>query len=324
MKNRQRFHETMGYGAPDRVPYFEEGIREEVLEVWRTQGLPANADISKMFPADRQIEIALDLDPRPELQKWPSTVCDLAVFRKHLDADDPGRRPDNWAELVRTSARDESVVMLRVHRGFFLTMGVRAWKRFHELMSLLIEDPELVRQAMEIQGRFAARLVERTLSEIKVDAAVFSEPIGGNGGPLIAPRMYEDFVLKSYEPVLAALRRGGVEIIIFRTYANARLLIPSILKWGFNCLWACEVNLEAMDYADLRREFGRDLRLIGGIDLDALRRGPAAIRREIERTVPQLIADGGYVPLADGRIREDVPFENYRYYRRLLENVIQG
>ncbi len=36
-----------------------------------------------------------------------------------------------------------------------------------------------------------------------------------------------------------------------------------------------------MDYRDLRREFGVDLRLIGGIDLDALHRGRNAIREEL-------------------------------------------
>jgi hypothetical protein len=78
-----------------------------------------------------------------------------------------------------------------------------------------------------------------------------------------------------------------------------------------------------MDYRSLRQEFGRDLRLIGGIDLDALRVDKAAIRREIEEKVPPLIEDGGYIPLADGRVRADVPFENYAYYRRLLAEVTQ-
>jgi hypothetical protein len=33
------------------------------------------------------------------------------------------------------------------------------------------------------------------------------------------------------------------------------------------------------------------------------------------------LKQGGYIPLADGRVREDVPFENYVYYRQLLERV---
>ena len=241
-----------------------------------------------------------------------------------MNPDDIGRLPDGWSELVDTGRSYDYVRMLRVHRGFFLTMGVYDWQRFTEVIARLITDPPFVRKAMKIQGDFAARLVEKLLQSIDVDAAIFSEPIGGNDRPLISPRMYEQFVLASYEPLLDVLRRNRVETIIFLTFANARLLIPSMLKWGFTCLWACEVNVEAMDYRDLRREFGRDLRLIGGIDLDALRHDKEAIRRELEEKVPPLVADGGYVPLADGRIRVDVPFENYVYYRRLLEQLTQG
>jgi uroporphyrinogen decarboxylase len=213
--------------------------------------------------------------------------------------------------------------MLRIHRGFFLTMGVYDWRRFAELMDLLIDDPAFVREAMAIQGEFAARLAERVLKDVEIDAVLFSEPIGGNYGPLISPQMYEDMVLKNYEPVFAVLSKYGVDIIVLVTYANARALVPSMLKWGFNCLWACEVNIKEMDYRNIRQEFGRELRLIGGIDLDALRRDKDTIRREIEEKVPPLVVDGGYVPLADGRIRADVPFENYVYYRRLLEQVTQ-
>ena len=216
------------------------------------------------------------------------------------------------------------MLMLRVHRGFFLSMGVYSWDRFSEVIRLLIKDPEFVHEALAIQGEFAARMAERVLREVDIDAAVFSEPIGGNDRPLLSPQMYEEFVLASYRPLLDVLSRNKVETIILRTFANTRILIPSILKWGFNCLWACEVNIEAMDYRDLRREFGPKLRLIGGIDLDALRRNKEAIRREVEEKVPPLLAGGGYVPLADGRVRADVPFENYVYYRKLLEKVTRA
>ena len=135
---------------------------------------------------------------------------------------------------------------------------------------------------------------------MEIDAAILSKPVGDNHGPLISPKMYADFVLSSYQPVLEVLRRHHVDIIILRTYANARLLIPVLLENGLDCLWACEVNAKAMDYHSLRREFGKDLRLIGGIDLDVLHEGKEAIRREVEQKVPPLLEQGGYVPLADG------------------------
>jgi hypothetical protein len=321
MNSRQRFLETMRYGKPDRVPYFEEGIRREVLREWRKQGLPKDADIAQMFSSDHREVIELDLEPHPKFKKWPTSRSDLKELFRRLVPYGRDRLPRGWAKKVRKWKKRDYPLMLRIHRGFFLSMGVYDWRRFSELMDLLIDDPEFVREAMAIQGQFAAGLAERVLKDVAVDAALFSEPIGGNYGPLISPQTYEDTVLSSYEPVLDVLQKHEVETVVLVTYANARALIPSMLKWGFNCLWACEVNIEAMDYRNLRREFGRDLRLIGGIDLDALRRDKEAIRREVEEKVPPLVADGGYVPLADGRVRSDVPYDNYVYYRTLLQKI---
>jgi uroporphyrinogen decarboxylase len=321
MTGRERFRETMHYGTLDRVPYFEEGIRKEVIKAWRKQGLSADADLSKLFPSDQRKRIDPDLEPRLKLIKWPTNVDELGRFQRRLNPDHKWRLPRRWKKKVRAWKKRDYVLMLLVHRGFFITMGVRGWRRFTEVMELLTDKPELVRQMMMIQGEFAARLTENILQEVEIDAAVFSEPIGGNDRPLISPKMYEEYILNSYKPVIDVLNRHHVEAIIFLTFANVRILIPSILRFGFNCLWACEVNIDAMDYRQLRKEFGRDLRLIGGIDLDALRHGKDAIRREIEEKVPPLIAEGGYVPLADGRVRADVPFENYVYYRQLLEEI---
>jgi hypothetical protein len=321
MNSRQRFLETMRYGTPDRVPYFEEGLREEVIEAWKRQGLSGGKDLARRFPTDHREEIDPDLEPRPKPDVLPETEEELGAFTAHLDPADPDRLPADWRPKVRSWRDRDHLLMLRVHRGFFLSLGVYGWERFSHVMLRTVDRPRYIREFMRIQGEFAARMAERVLKEVEVDAAIFSEPIGGNTGPLISPAMYEDFVLRSYEPLLEVLDRFGVAYRVFRTFANARSLIPSILKWGFNALWACEVFIESMDYRDLRKEFGRDLRLIGGIDLDALRQGKEAIRHEVEDKVPPLLADGGYIPLADGRIREDVPLEHYIYYRQLLERV---
>lgn len=323
MSSRNRFRETMRYGNPDRAPYFEEGIRQNVLDAWHAQGLAKNADISRLFPSDRRERIDLNPNPLHRLINRYTPITDLKKFRRRLNLSGKIHWPIKWSKRVHAWQSCEHVLMLYVHRGFFLTMGVQGSRKFNEVMYLLMDHPVQVRERMMIQGLFSAGLVERMLKKVKIDAAVFSEPIGGNDRPLISPKMYEEIVLKSYEPILDVLRRFKVETIVFQTYANARALIPSIMRWGFNCLWACEVNIEAMDYRSLRREFGRDLRLIGGIDLDALRQNKAAIRREVEEKVPALTADGGYVPLADGRVREDVPFENYVYYRKLLKKFTE-
>jgi hypothetical protein len=324
MNSRERFRITMGYGSPDRVPYFHEGMEEDVIQEWRKQGLSPDADLYEMFRFDRREEIEPDLEPHLRFRKWPSSMSELDRLKGALDPSERNRLPRRWNNLSKEWQTRDYPLFLRVHRGFFLSMGVEGWKRFTEVVLLTLRDPGFVREAMRIQGEFSARIAERALKEAEFDAAVFTEPIAENRGPLLSPKMYEDLVLKSYEPVLEVLRRYRVDTVILLTFANIRSLLPSIVKWGFNCLWACEVPQKDMDCRELRREFGRDLRLIGGIDLDALRLDKESIKREVYEKVPPLLAEGGFIPLVDGRVRKDIPLENYLHYRRLFEEVTQA
>ncbi len=323
MTSRDRFLKTMRFGRPDRVPYLEEGLRDDVLQRWRAEGLPADANLSAMFHTDRREQIELVLEPLPRSSTLPTSRRGLRTLRDRLNPTDPARFPKDWPARVEAWKNRRHILELRISHGFFLSMGARTWPGFARVMYLLNDAPQIVREATRIQGEFAARLADRVLREVDLDLIIFSEPIGGNQGPLLSPRQYEEFVLSGYQPVLEVVMRHGVPAICLLTYANSRALLPSIVRAGFNCLWACEVNTDAMDYRDLRREFGRDLRLIGGIDLDALSAGKEAIRREMLPKIAPLLAEGGYIPLADGRVRANVPFENYAYYRRLMEKLTQ-
>ncbi len=319
MNARERFNQCLAFMPTDRAPLFEDGIREEVLRLWYTQGLSKQVSLESLFNFDHREEIEPNLEPIPTPAHWPKSMDGLRKLSTCLNPGDPERLPDDWEDKVEEWKNRDYPLILRVHRGYFLTMGVHGWHRFSDAIQLLVDDPHLVESWMNLYAEFTSRLVERLLREVKVNAVLFSEPIGGNHGPLISPSMYQAFVLKSYLPILQVVKSYGVPTIIYRTYANTRLLLPEVVKAGFNCLWACECNPEAMDYLSIRGEFGKDLRLIGGIDSDSLRHTRDDIDRAVTDVVPALLEEGGFIPLADGRVREDVPFENYLYYRKLLE-----
>lgn len=322
MNDRDRFRETIAYGSPDRVPLYDEGIRDEVLETWRAQGLAPERPLTELFLIDRRAELQPDLEPRPPLTAWPTSFEELNALRRRLSAADPARLPVDWVERVQAWRQRDHVLMLRVHEGLFETLGVSDWDRFSEVIYLLADQPDLAREMLTLSSLFAAELIERILAEVEIDAAVFSEPIAGHYRSLISPRMYEELVLPTYEPILAALRHHQVQTVIMRTYANTRVLLPAIVRRGFNCLWACETNPEEMDYLDIRRTFGPDLRLIGGIDVDLLLGPPEQIQPGLEALVLPLLAEGGFIPLADGRVRGSVPFANYRLYREKLTELV--
>jgi hypothetical protein len=322
MNSRQRFLETMSFGSPDRVPLFQEGMREDVLDSWMKQGLISKKYLSQLFLYDAWEEIAPDLYPRSALKSIPKSKADLDRLQSCLDPHDPRRLPKRWKAKVRAWRKREHVLLLRVHEGFFLSLGVEGWRRFSEVMQLVMDDPKRIQEWMAIQGEFAAALADGILRQVEVDAAIFGEPISSIHGPLISPQMYKAFVLSNYEPVLDVLEKHDVGTIILRTYANSRALLPSVMKTRINCLWACECGTESMDYRTLRETYGKDLRLIGGIDTDVLLQDQDAIRHEVEDKVASLLFSGGYIPLADGRIRKPITFENYKYYRQLLEEIV--
>jgi hypothetical protein len=314
----------MRYGDIDRAPLFEEGIRTEVLSLWRRQGMPFESSIHDDFIFDKREEAQPNLDPIPPLKIWPNSMEDIKEFRRRLNPNHRMRLPRNWITQVNKWRNRDFVLILRVHYGFFESVGIGGWKRFMEIMDLLVDDTQTLIRMMRIQGQFNASMVDRVLKDVEIDAAIFSEPIAGIHGPLISPKTYRQVALKSYQPLMEVLKRNGVMTIILRSYANIRILLPDIINSGFNCLWACECETEDMDYRKLRRDFGTELRLIGGIDTDALRRGKESIRKEVTEKVPQLLEQGGYAPLVDGRVREGVTYENYLYYRNLLEQVVLG
>ncbi len=323
MTSRRRFRETMALGQPDRLPLLEEGLRDDVRQRWSEQGLALDADLNAVFQYDRRERIELDLSPRPPLTVPAFAMDDPSALRQHLDAADPARLPKDWPQRVRQWNDRDHILELPIHSGLFLTLGIHDWAGLEQAMYLLADRPAAARQIMDAYAALAAAMADRVLSEVQVDMVSFSEPIGSTHGALVSPAMYRDIALASYRPILDVLRQRGVQTIAFITYANARRLLDDVLDAGFNCLWAMEVESPEMDYVAIRRRFGKELRLIGGIDLDVLTRGDDAIEREIMTKAPLLLAEGGYIPLADWRVRPSIPWRGYECYRRVLRRVVE-
>lgn len=322
MTSRERFLKTMNYGNPDRVALLDEGIREEVFECWYHQGLMRNTRLSDIFTIDPSKEIDIDFNIDSFFSKIPKSIEELDKLKTSLDSKRLIDFANNILQEINHDVSEKDIFFLTIHSGFFLTMGVNNWHQFTDVISLLTDQPEFVGKYLMTHSELTIEILKHILPYIKAHAVIFSEPICGNEGPLISPGMYEDLILKSYKPIIDLINGFGIKTVILRTYANSKLLLPLIMKYGFNTLWACETNNEKMNYKLIRKEYGTDLRLIGGIDLDVLRMGKENIKIELEKIVPPLLNEGGYIPIADGRVRSDINYKNYFYYRKLLEKMV--
>jgi hypothetical protein len=320
MNSRERFLAILHGDQPDHPPLFPEGIREEVLLSWRTQGLPDGMDLDNLFHYDQFEQLDPDIYPSPAIVDWSTPQGLLPLLRQRLDPDDPRRLPNDWSESVIRWRHRGYPLFLRIHEGLFLSLGIEDWRSFAPAILRLVDQPDFVRQILAIQADFAARLAEKILRQVDLDGVIFSEPIAGNHGALISAQMYREFALQSYAPVFNVLRHCQVPAIIWRSYANPVNLLPEVAKYPFNVLWLCETPPGALAPAQVRQLVGPDLTLIGGIDEDVLREDTRAIRQAVAAVRP-FVEAGRFIPLADARVREGVPYSNYAFYRQELHRV---
>ena len=317
MNSRERFLALIHGDRPDHLPLFPEGIREEVLLSWCDQGLSTGIDLDSLFQYDQFMQLDPNVYPEPEISDWSIPEKLLPLLRQRLDPEDPNRLPDDWSELVKGWKDRQYPLFLRIHPGLFLSLGIGDWRSFAPALLRMVDQPEYIHQVLAIQADFAARLAEKVLCQVELDGVIFSEPIAGNHGALVSARMYRTFALQSYSRILTLLRDYQVPAIIWRSYANPTNLLPEVLKYPFNALWLCETPPNSLNLTQLRKLVGPNITLIGGIDSDVLRQDTQAIQQAIEAVRP-LVEKGHFIPLADGRVREDVPYPNYLYYRQEL------
>lgn len=167
---------------------------------------------------------------------------------------------------------------------------------------------------------FIIETIKKAVEEIKFDFAHFWEDMACNAGPLVSPKIFKEFMMPHYKNVTEFLRKHGIDIITVDSDGNIEKLIPLWLESGVNGFLPLEVAA-GMDAVALRKEYGKDVILIGNIDKGALARGKEPIRQEVMSKVPYLLSQGGYFPVIDHGVPPDVSFENYTYYLRLLREI---
>ena len=86
---------------------------------------------------------------------------------------------------------------------------------------------------------------------------------------------------------------------------NVEELIPIWLELGIQFIYPMEVAA-GMDVVALRKQYGRNLIIGGGMDKRILASTKAAIRDMVEEKVP-LLRGGGYVPGCDHAMPQDIP-----------------
>jgi uroporphyrinogen decarboxylase len=142
-------------------------------------------------------------------------------------------------------------------------------------------------------------------------------------GPFISPQMFREFMLPPYQRVISFLKEMGVNVLLVDTDGNIEKLVPLFLEAGITAVFPFEVQAEN-DIISFRKKYPR-LQILGGIDKIKIAQGKEAIDEELNSKVPFMFKAGGYIPHIDHHVHPDISWENFKYYRnRLKEMILEG
>ena len=355
MNDRERFLATMNYQERDRCPWGEMGFWPETLERWHKEGWPEDVALNEFFGFDRlreQVNVSLGFMPgfkreimeesneyrivrretgvmvkefkgelsfhMPQWLQFPlKTPYDWEnKIKPRLNPDLPERYPNDWEEKVRNWRQRDYPLTLRMGSIFG---WLRNWMGMENIAVALYDNPEWIQEMMDYMADFCCACGRRALEDLDLDYILLWEDMAYKSGPLISPEMFRRFMLEPYKKLTGFIREHGVELIIVDSDGYAEPLIPLWLEGGVNGFYPIERAAD-MDAVHLRARFGKELRLLGGIDKRAMIAGPAAIDVELERVVP-LLKEGGYIPWCDHHVPPDVSLENYLYYVRRMKEA---
>ena len=190
------------------------------------------------------------------------------------------------------------------------------------ILYMVYDDPELVHDMMRAWFDLADAVIAYHQKRVTLDEVFLAEDICYKSGPLISPDMMREFLFPYYQQLLTNVKRRQIDQsrklhIQIDSDGDCRPVIPVYREIGMDYMSPFEVA-SGCDVVELRKQHP-DLLMRGGVDKRILAAGKDAISREVERVMPFMKECGGYMPMCDHGVPEEVSFEDYMFYRELMK-----
>jgi uroporphyrinogen decarboxylase len=246
---------------------------------------------------------------------------DFEALKHRYDAASPARLPEWWDDVVRCQkGRDYPLAL--THNGCFgLYSFLRRLMGTENACTVFYDDPALANGMLDYLTDYLIEVLRKALEGLEVDYFNYFEDFAYKTGPLIGPNIFRKFLAARYRRINEFLRSYGVRHIWLDSDGNTEVLIPLLLDVGITFHWPFE-RAANMDPLRIRATYGHDLGIGGGIDKRELTKGRNEIDAELNRILPPLLEDGGFIPTIDHAVPPDISYDNFQYYlevkRRLL------
>ncbi len=299
MKPRERVFAALERRQTDRVPRFEIWIDALLDELGQPDIPAAHVNLgqdnvmmpSRMPPGSNAWKTGLDewgrvwqdgmyttgvVDTEEDLRRYSPP---LSHVEARFDADE--------VRAVRARYPDHCLIF-GTHNGPF-TAGYMAMG-FERFFVRLVDDPAFVHRLLEARTAWCIAVYRRAV-ELGAEVLVLGDDAAHKSGPMISPPMWREFVLPYHRRIVDA-----VDVpFIWHSDGDIRPLLPMAVEAGFAGVHGLE-PAAGIDLGAVKREFGRELVLVGNVDIRVLCGSDLeAVRREVRRCIEQGAPGGGYL-----------------------------
>ena len=180
------------------------------------------------------------------------------------------------------------------------------------------DKPDFLKKILDYLCNFWLSIAEELISKIDFDYGRFWEDMAYKGGSLISPKLFREFMTPHYKRLINFAKSKGIKHFIVDSDGYMEDLMSLFIEVGMTAILPFDA-LAGNDIERIRKKYP-NFGIIGGINKYALLK-KESIDNELEKA-KRLIGTGGFIPYVDHFVPPDVSWENFEYYRRKLNDII--
>ena len=181
-----------------------------------------------------------------------------------------------------------------------------------------VENPSRAHMMLAKCRDFSVSLAQSVIKKYKIDWVWTGDDIGSQAGMMISPAMWRELIKPRLKDIFEVIKSAGL-FVAFHSCGSIRPIIPDLIEIGCDVLNPIQCNCEGMDPVELKKEYGKELSFMGGVDTQGvLPNGNAEqVYAATSKLIESMTSDGGgYILAASHTIPPETPDENiFAMYR---------
>jgi uroporphyrinogen decarboxylase len=139
------------------------------------------------------------------------------------------------------------------------------------------------------------------------------DDLGFKRRPFMSPAMYKELIYPGHKRLFDFAHARNLPVILHAD-GLVESLVPHLIEAGLDCLQPIEVKA-GMDLLKMKKQFGKRLAFIGGMDArELISNDLARVENELQSKLPAAMAGSGYILQVDHSVSSQVDYETYSYF----------